>query len=170
MFGQMAGVVPELEGEAPLGVDMEHRKGSRREAEAGRGLEREVEGDAGQRFQEVAMAEGDHVGVDFQGQREEVAGALLDVGVALPPRASVPPEVPIGSRLPDHGTGDAVVVSVVDLHQERGLDSWRITGELGGLDGPGQNARVDDGEGPVAESPAEEAGVLLALSDEGDVG
>src|SRR5438105_11128434 len=150
--GQVAGVVPELEQVAAVALPQD-AEGGRIQVQPGARLQRQLEEDDAQHAQEVPVAEDYDRGGAARFQGLEKAGRpASNVLRRLAARAAVAPEVPVRALGVDLAAGDALVVAVVPLHQQRFRGRVREAGEDGGAARPLVRA-AEDGVEPLAGQP-----------------
>src|SRR5215470_279298 len=101
---------------------------------------------------------------------QERPSAGIDLCWRLAAWAAVCIDLPSRPLGPDVGAGQALIVSVVELPQERRYGGPVEARELGCAEGPLQVARVRSAEMDRAQHPPEPAGLLLALRQQRQVG
>ena len=117
------------------------------------------------------MAEDDHrPGWLLLEQLEEAGGPAADVFDRLATRTAVAPEVPVRILGVDLPAGDALIVAVVPLHQERLRDRVRVAGKLRRVACALERAGVDGVEPLIAQPGLQGARPRFALGQERHVG
>lgn len=124
----------------------------------------------GDRPQKVTVREGEDSTIGGGRKRDELRRSRQHLGRRLSTGAPIPVKLPGRARLLDGLGGEALVIAVLDLPEQRGHLWIRKTRELRGSLRSLEWARVDGVEFQLRKTIAQSRGLLLSMGCERQVG
>src|SRR5713226_7926451 len=165
-----SGSVPHRHQAAMVGVLTEPAQGGDVELQARCGGDVQAQPGHSDGAQDVAVRKRKQSTVEGFAQRDEIAGAGVDLSGRLPARRAVPVDLPAGMLVVNLCGGDAFVLAVINLAQERRELRIREPRDLSCTHGALKWAREHGVEAKSAQPGPQRARFVLALGQERDIG